>query len=181
MDGTSEREPSSNAPTIVHLGDRPDAIPAVAAWLFGEWGHKRPGGSLERAVERLEARVGTDILPLALIAVADGRPVGTASLVDREDAGDAPGPWVSGVYVVPEVRGRGVGRRLIQRIEVEAARLGFTRLLLSAATPRFHESLGYVATGDRKDGEPVMAKSFKVPPVAKRGASARPHRTEGAP
>ena len=42
--------------TIVfdYLGNRPELLPKIAAWYFGEWGHFHPGASVQTTVERLQ-------------------------------------------------------------------------------------------------------------------------------
>lgn len=111
----------------VLLSETPSAIPAVAKWLFDEWGHRNPDGSLERSVSKLSLRSNVDRLPIAILAVADGQPVGTASIVESEDPGDEYGPWVSGVYVLPKFRGREIATMLMNRLEAEAVRLDAVR------------------------------------------------------
>jgi putative acetyltransferase len=54
------------------------------------------------------------------------------------------------MYVAPEVRGRGLGRVLLRRIEEEAKALGYDRLVLETITlmseaMRLYESEGYAA------------------------------------
>ena len=39
-------------------------------------------------------------------------------------------PWLAGLYVAPEARTLGVGKRLVEAVEAEAGRLGFGRFYL---------------------------------------------------
>jgi GNAT superfamily N-acetyltransferase len=144
---------------IVLLAHHPSAAPEVAGWLFREWGYRNPGSTLERSIQRFWLRSNVDRLPIALLAIDEGKPVGTASLVEVEYPEDEPGPWVSGVYVLPQHRGKGIAAALMRRLEGEAVRLGARRLLLGAATPKLYRRLGYTATGAIKYGEPVMMKA----------------------
>ena len=109
----TSREHSGGEPAIAYLCDVPGVIPIVAAWLFKEWGHRSPGSSLERSIGRLEQRARKGVLPSTLTVVQHGHPLGTASLVGKEEMDGAPGPWTSGVYVAPEHRRRGFGNLLI--------------------------------------------------------------------
>lgn len=76
----------------VFLADMPSAASEVARWLFREWDHKSPDGTLEGTILKLRSRCNVDRLPMALVAVVDGKPVGTASIVELEDPGGEYGP-----------------------------------------------------------------------------------------
>jgi GNAT superfamily N-acetyltransferase len=71
-----------------------------------------------------------------IIAVSDGRMVGTATL-----ARDT----VARVFVAPELQGAGIGTALMDRVESEARGLGLNRSILDASIPavRFYETRGY--------------------------------------
>ena len=52
------------------------------------------------------------------------------------------------MYVVPEARGRGLGRRLLEELEAEAQRLGYTGIVLETGDRQpealgLYESAGY--------------------------------------
>ena len=57
---------------------------------------------------------------------------------------------VKRMYVVPEVRGRGLGRRLLEEIEAAARELGYRRLRLdtSGTVRRLYEGAGYAPIPD---------------------------------
>ncbi len=143
---------------IVFLAEQPAAIPEIAAWLFGQWGHRKPGTTVEDSIRRLTGQANPGSIPFALLALRDGAPAGTASLVEFDDPGDAPGPWVSSVFVHPDYRGHGIAMALMRRLEAEALRLGAAKLLLSAAVPELYSKLGFTPTGGSKHGEPLMEK-----------------------
>jgi GNAT superfamily N-acetyltransferase len=80
-----------------------------------------------------------------IVALWSGRPIGCGALRPlREDALVRElGPNVGELkrmYVAPEMRGKGIGRALLDRLEIEARALGFTRLVLETGT-RQHEAL----------------------------------------
>lgn len=74
-----------------------------------------------------------------LVARWSGRPVGCGALRPLRDAALARevGPAVGELkrmYVAPEMRGRGIGRALLERLEAEARTLGIGRLVLETGT-----------------------------------------------
>jgi len=145
---------------IVKLVDAISATSVCAAWLHREWGHRRPGTSLSRSTEKFLARAQDGVLPMAFVAIAGDEPVGTASLLAQEEPTDAFGPWLGSLYVLPEVRGGGIARKLIATVEAEALTLGFDRLWLSAAIPEMYFKLGYQFTNHQRHDEPVMVKGL---------------------
>jgi len=80
-----------------------------------------------------------------LIAYLDDRAVG-CGVVRRLDETTAE---LKRMYVDPSVRGRGVGRSLLEALEKEARRLGVTKVVLEtgtrlAAAIKMYESAGFV-------------------------------------
>ena len=145
---------------IETLCARPETAIVIAGWLFSEWGRRNPLGSLGAANERVREQANERDLPICWVGFEDGVPVATASLAEREDDADEPGPWLSSVFTVPRARGQGHAQRLIHIAEQRARSLGFKRILLSAAVPRLYERLGWSPTGSTKNGEPVMLKAL---------------------
>ncbi|MGM0590952.1 MAG: GNAT family N-acetyltransferase [Halobacteriota archaeon] len=80
------------------------------------------------------------------VAYRGARPVGTARL-RHLDEGRAK---VERVAVLPDARGEGWGRRLMDAVEETASERGATRLVLHAQTPvePFYERLGYRTVSD---------------------------------
>lgn len=73
---------------------------------------------------------------LELAAELGGRVVGSVVIAARGPA-DA---WLSKLFVDTGCRGRGIGRRLLDRAEAEARTRGFTRLHLETRTI-YHEAI----------------------------------------
>jgi GNAT superfamily N-acetyltransferase len=103
--------------TVELLADVPHLIGPVGRMRYAEWASE--GGDVEEwiAISRREA--GRDDLPVTWVAVDDrGAAAGAVAL----GPSDVPGrpelvPCVWGMVVRPDLRGRGVGRRLLQRLE----------------------------------------------------------------
>lgn len=130
---------------IFNIKIHPEFIPEIAAWLFNEWGHLTPGASVERSIQRLRDRCLHDTLPLTFIAIEDGQPVGTISLV-ADDLKTRPDltPWIASVFVPPAARNRGIGSQLMEFAEQQARELGYARLyLFTPNKQRMYARLGW--------------------------------------
>ena len=136
---------------IVYLCDRREIIPELAAWIFNEWSCLYPGATLRDFNDLLGERINKKSLPLTLVAIEAGEPVGTASLkaFDMETRSDLT-PWLTSLYVAKPWRKRGFGSSLVKAIEQKAAELGMQKLFLftadAALVPLFYAKLGWVIT-----------------------------------
>jgi len=147
---------------VVPLGRYPGWIRIVARWHWDEWGRNDPDGSLGGWTERIAGWAGLDGMPCTLVAVSNGVPVGSVSLLaeDRSYADQCAGlsPWLSSLLVVPSHRLLGVGTRLTRAAEAQAASFGVRRLYLHTSTAqRFYAGLGWENVAEVLDrtGRPV--------------------------
>lgn len=120
---------------VTTVARRPDLLPIVAEWLWREW-WQRSGRSLEQTqaiYAACRAEVGA---PQTFVLLADGVPVGTATLA-RKDLDERPDltPWLAGVFVIPEARGRGCVRCLLAAFDeaCRAASIGTAWLYTNTA------------------------------------------------
>ena len=126
------------APQILRLADRPDAVDVVARWHFEEWGSGPEDEGLEEGRRRLTSRATDRDIPCAYVAVVEDDVCGSASLVDHDMSDPPTGtedlrPWLSGVYVRPENRNWRVGSALVSAVEEAARALGRPYLYLYTA------------------------------------------------
>ena len=105
---------------------RPDLLPVVAGWLWHEW-WKTWGRSLDETQAIYAECVAPTGAPQTFVLLADGAPIGTVTLA-RKDLDVRPNltPWLAGVFVIPERRGRG---------HVHALLAAFDQACRSAAIP----------------------------------------------
>lgn len=132
---------------LQYLADRPECIQACAAWAFGRWGVQQQKGSLEFALQIFEQGAQKGRIPLTVVMInqATDLPVAMGSLWES-DGTDWPdkSPWIASVYTLYRYRRQGLAARIIERLEQEAARLGFSTVYLhSGSAADYYRKLGY--------------------------------------
>jgi GNAT superfamily N-acetyltransferase len=156
------------ATRIVALAEQPELVPTVGRWHWDLWGAEDPAAFRESWTARVARWANHDAVPMIFIALAGERAVGSVSLVahdlpERRDLWDL-WPWLSGLYVVPGYRGRGVGRALVARVEAQARSMRVVRLYLYTGQARgLYEQLGWDPIGtDVAAGAPVTIMVKRV-------------------
>ena len=156
---------------IAAVSDRPDLAPLVATWRVEAF-FSEPGGY---SVEEMTALIlAPPVGPKETFVLFDhDRPVGTAGVVHGDlDTRPDLTPWLAGVFVQPEFRGRGYATALIRRAEafVTAARVPVLWLYTLTAEP-FYARLGWQRVGvEQEDGQDVvlmrrsLGASIPIPP-----------------
>ena len=116
---------------IVPLAEQPQHIDTLAHALHAEWHDFAPWQNVEKIRAYYARCLEGGSLPLAWLAVDGGRLLGSAAL-KRHDIAALPQYeyWLGDVFVLPEARGRGVGRHLVEQALLEARRLGLPELYL---------------------------------------------------
>ena len=101
--------------------------------------------SFEEELRSLELFACDQTNGVALVAKADGEPIGTCLLVESEiEPNHDVSPWLAGLFVAPERRRRGAGAILVRAIEDQARRRESSRLYLyTSAAVGFYERLGW--------------------------------------
>jgi N-acetylglutamate synthase-like GNAT family acetyltransferase len=133
------------AMTIEYLANRLEFLSTLAQWQHAEWGHLKPGDSVEARTARLQGWTNRDRIPLTVVAVDDGEVLGSASLIvqDMETRMEL-SPWLAAVFVGPEHRRQGTGAELVRRIMREATRLKVPLLYLyTVHSEAFYAKLGW--------------------------------------
>jgi predicted N-acetyltransferase YhbS len=131
--------------TIAHLFETPVHRPAVAEMIWREFWADVPGATAQGMAERLALAAQPDAVPLCLVALHEGQPVGVVNLVESDDDEHVDwSPWLAGLVVAEAWRGRGVGSALVGRVLAEARRLGIDRVYFGTDGPGFYTRLGAV-------------------------------------
>jgi GNAT superfamily N-acetyltransferase len=130
-----------------YLANSPQCIPELARYAYDEWRalFDSRGQNFEDALDSYRDRANIDSLPLALVALHDGKVIGTASLKIHDlDIRPEMTPWLGGVFVVPQWRCRGIATQLIGRAIQEAQRLRLSELYLwTPSAKSLYERLGW--------------------------------------
>ncbi len=116
---------------IDYLADHLEAVSILAAWIYDEWSYLYPEMTLRDVVTFLRERVNKEKLPLTLVALDSGEPIGTVSLrtFDMETRSEL-SHWLTSLYVAKPWRRKGVGSSLVKAAEKKATELGICRLFL---------------------------------------------------
>mgnify|MGYP000981958784 CR=1 FL=1 len=130
---------------IAYLADHPAHLPIAARWAQGKWGHLPPGRTVEQYEAAFRTRLNRDRVPLTLVALEGEQPLGMASII-VQDMSTRPEltPWLAGVFVAPDQRGKGIGSALVRAIEAKARELEIARLyLFTPDKEHFYARLGW--------------------------------------
>ncbi len=130
---------------IYYLADHKDLIPVIAKWFFAEWSCFYPGKGLKDFEAMVLERANKDRLPLALLAMEGEELLGVGCLKAKDmETRPELTPWLSGMYVAGERRGRGIGAALVRAVEEKAAGFGIKKLYLhTPKSAHFYASLGW--------------------------------------
>ena len=148
---------------IVHLFECPELVGEVARWIHEEWWSNKPGYTVSTLATRLRQARDRHSVPLSLVALRAGNPVGIVNLVesDNEERPDLT-PWLAALLVAPEARGHGVGSKLVRSLVSEASRLGIGRLYLGTDIPEYYERLGAKLFEEYTGGYRIMSIDTSV-------------------
>jgi N-acetylglutamate synthase-like GNAT family acetyltransferase len=130
---------------IEYLSDHPEALPILAKWQHAEWGHLRPGDTLEKRTVRLRGFSNGNQIPMTVVALDENEVLGSASLIEHDmETRMELTPWLAGVFVGEQYRRRGIGAELVRRIMAEAKRLKVPLLYLyTVHSEKFYAALGW--------------------------------------
>lgn len=128
---------------IVDLSTCPQHIPLVAQWIYNEFWADKQEHTTASLEERLQCAARCEGIPVSLLALVSGQPVGTVNLIECDDDRRTHlRPWLAALYVAPAYRYRGVGSSLVRAIQQKALSLGEAELYLGTDQPSFYEGLG---------------------------------------
>lgn len=131
---------------VKQLSECPEHLTAVGTWIYEQWWRPKHD-SPEVVFALLRTHVARDQVPFTIVALDDGVPVGSCSVIEN-DCVHRPQltPWVAAVYVKPELRGRGVASAILREAAAAATRAGIAGLYIDclAVTAPVYERSGWV-------------------------------------
>lgn len=102
---------------VTTIRERPDLLPIVSEWLWREWWEQRGKTCSETAAVYAAGNADRGA-PQTFVLLENERAVGTATMA-RQDLEERPDltPWLAGVFVIPDRRGRGYVQHLLAAFE----------------------------------------------------------------
>lgn len=138
--------PTTFAVTVSLLADVPGCVSAVADMRWREWGHAPEPEDPAWWLDVSTREAGRDDLPVTFVAHTAAHDVVGAVGLDHFDLDERRGtsPWVTGMIVRREHRGKGIGRMLMQHLERWAFEQGFVAVWVGTDLARgFYERCGW--------------------------------------
>ncbi|MBN2038442.1 MAG: GNAT family N-acetyltransferase [Spirochaetes bacterium] len=120
-------------PEIKPLKEFPHYASILAFWAYREW-YRNRSIDFNIIVRAYQDRINTDRLPVSWIALKNSMPVGMVSLKENDlwSRNDL-NPWLTSLFILPEYRKSGIGKRLIKTVIDAAASLNYENLYLFTA------------------------------------------------
>jgi len=137
---------------IADIADHLDRIETIARWHWHEWGSLDPTGSADRWAENLRGWTNRGKIPTIYIALDNDELLGSVGLTEHDMRTHRElTPWLSGVYVTPVARGRGVASALVRHAVQQAAAMRIGHLYLYTDNARgLYEKLGWRVIGEEE-------------------------------
>lgn len=141
-----------------YLSNHPELVETLGESIYNQWEemYKKQEKSVADVVETVRSRAVSDSIPLTMIAIESGVLLGSVTIKENDFA-DHPDltPWIAGVFVLPEQRGRGIGKGLVLHAEkIAADKFSVSELFLyTGSASGLYSQLGYEVfeTVDRGD------------------------------
>jgi predicted N-acetyltransferase YhbS len=146
------------------LADVPDLIEPIGRMRFAEWGHD---GNVDEWICTTRGEAGRVDLPVTWVAVDEiGTALGAVAL-GSSDVPDRPElmPCIWGMVVRADLRRRGIGRLLLQRLERFAAAQGYPAVWVLTGAPAvgYYERCGWHRAEELPSGT-VLRKQTRPAP-----------------
>lgn len=102
------------------LKEKPEIMTTLAAAVHEQWAsmYARRGESVADVEQKMVSRAVDDRIPLTMVAFEGDTLVGSVTIKNDDFARRSDlNPWIAGVFVLPEFRGKGYSKALIRHAE----------------------------------------------------------------
>lgn len=152
---------------IKYLSECVHHIPRLAKLQFEEISqYWVPNATTERLEQRFMEHANQEKLPITLVAIKNGEPIGMASLRINDGIRPDLTPWLGSLVVDKRYRGDKVGQKLINAAKQEAKLRSYKELYLFAfdkTIPTWYERLGWEKIGHEElFNHPVTVMSIDL-------------------
>jgi len=136
---------------IFNLKDEPENLEKLASWHQDEWSYLNPGENLAVRITRMQSYLNNEFIPSTFIA-KDKTLLGSAAIVSQDMKTEPPlTPWLASVFVRPENRKQGIGRKLVLHVMTQARKEGIDILYLYTPDQvSFYSKLGWSVLDKRQ-------------------------------
>lgn len=135
---------------IIFLAESKQYIPELAQLWIDEVGKDAdPRPDIDKIQLRFEQHCNKDKLPLAYVGIYQNKPIGMVCLRITEGIQNDLSPWLGGLVVHPDYRGRKIGEKLVAVVKERAKILGYAKLYLLCddSLSIWYEKLGWQKIG----------------------------------
>ena len=153
--------------SIKLLADCHEHIPKLAKLHYQEIGHHWvPNASIERTEQRFEEHKNRDQLPMTFVALENARFIGMVSLRENDGIRSDLTPWLGGLVVEPNFRGKRIGELLVDKVKQQAKLFNYQELYLFAfdpTVPNWYATLGWeIISMDEFLNHPVTVMKMEL-------------------
>jgi GNAT superfamily N-acetyltransferase len=122
--------------TISPLARHRQHLPLLVSWFRQEWpGWYGPSGSGCAESDLQSFAASESKLPVGLVVLQDGFPVGVGALkAESLHTHRHLSPWAAAGFVLPALRGQGIGAALLGALASHGYRLGYSSVYCGTAT-----------------------------------------------
>lgn len=146
---------------IVNLLDDKKHLEEVSEWIWREWPMKK-GAKKEDIIYRSKHSLSYDEVPQMYIAKYKDEVIGVVSiwrndLMSRQDLY----PWMATLYIKPEYRNMGVGKKLQEKCIEQCRKMNFDNLYLITDHDNYYERTGWKFLEMAPNGDGTYTRVYK--------------------
>ncbi|MCM0239827.1 GNAT family N-acetyltransferase [Bacteroides fragilis] len=145
-----------------NLADRIQYFSIVVDWLYEEWGDRKNNNRIYWE-SWVKSSLSKDDIPQTYIVLEKEEIIGTFSLwrCDLQSRQDL-FPWLGGIFVKKEMRGKGVGIYIQNAAQIALRKLGYNRAYLFTDLNGFYEKTGWVFIDNIPDEKGNMVRLYSL-------------------